>query len=263
MRFRSISGPASAAVGIIGTGLALALPEQKWIGFILIALGLATFIIGVRDEGCGISPGNPSGKHVSHWGPWVLIISGPLIGFLWLYFTPVSPANTGIEPSSEKNTETTENSPPIGSLRYVKSWLVLEHNQSTNEWAGQVKVELENTSDKLIFFRAITAGNINGAPFTAEKASFDGYIPPNGDTTLMSKRIIGFPIDPKAGFAKPIAMGIFEYDLSYGFTDQKAFTRRTAKGLRIEFRGPLPENRPVGLMLEENITVGFYGEREE
>lgn len=122
---------------------------------------------------------------------------------------------------------------------------------------------IENTTDKLVFIHCVTAGNINGMAFAAEKVTFDGYVHPKDRTTLMSNRIVGFKVDQKAGFLAPIALAIFEYDLTYGLMDEKIFHRRTMKGLRIEFRDPLPANRPVGSQFQAQTTVAFYNEREE
>jgi hypothetical protein len=41
MHVQTTSGSAGAAFGIIGTGVALALPDEKWIGWIIAAIGAA------------------------------------------------------------------------------------------------------------------------------------------------------------------------------------------------------------------------------
>jgi hypothetical protein len=45
------AGSAAAAFGIIGTGLALALPDEKWIGWVLVAIGGLVFLFDIRIEG--------------------------------------------------------------------------------------------------------------------------------------------------------------------------------------------------------------------
>jgi hypothetical protein len=65
----------------------MALPDQKWIGVVLIVLGCLIFIFDVKIEHGRICFGNPTGRHVSYWGPWILIFGGPLIGLLWLFWT--------------------------------------------------------------------------------------------------------------------------------------------------------------------------------
>src|SRR5436309_2448018 len=78
------AGSAAAACGIIGTGLALALPEEKWIGWLLVAIGLLVFAFDVRIEGWWPRIGRGR-KMLSQWGPWLLIIGGPILGAVWLY----------------------------------------------------------------------------------------------------------------------------------------------------------------------------------
>jgi hypothetical protein len=155
------------------------------------------------------------------------------------------------------------NTPPIGSLHYITATLELSHAKLSDQWAGQVKVEIENATDRLIFFRAITAGNINGIAFADNRVTFDGYIQPGRRTTLLSKRIIGFNVDLNAGFSEPIVLAIYEYDLAYRFADEKEFSRRSARGLRIEYRQPMPDNRPIGSIIRKGTTIYFYQELEE
>jgi hypothetical protein len=212
------------------------------------------------------------------WGAWALMsdqswviksLVGACVGAF--IFGAIPPALTWIRSKSlvsdsdpsTVTTHTTADSPPIGSIRYITATLILDHSHSLDEWAGQVQVGLENTTDKLIFFRAMTAGNINGMAFAAEKVTFEGYIQPRDHTKIFSNRIVGFKIDPHAGFIEPIAVAFFEYDIGYGFIEEKTFHRRTAKGLRIEFRSPLPDDRPVGSVIQGQTTVIFYQEREE
>lgn len=40
----------SGSLGIVGTGLAMALPEQRWIGWLIVFLGIVVFIFSVRNE---------------------------------------------------------------------------------------------------------------------------------------------------------------------------------------------------------------------
>ena len=149
--------------------------------------------------------------------------------------------SAGISRCSRKSLQRTPDTPPIGSLHFITAALELDHSKQSDQWAGQVKVEIENATDKLIFFRAITAGNINGMAFADNKVIFEGYIEPRERTTLFSNRIIGFNVDLKAGFSKPSALAIYEYDLAYRFADEKEFSRESARGLRIEYRQPIPE----------------------
>jgi hypothetical protein len=57
MQFRLESGSAAAALGLAGTGVALAFPEQRWLGFILIAFAVVVFLFDLRVEHGGIEAG--------------------------------------------------------------------------------------------------------------------------------------------------------------------------------------------------------------
>lgn len=50
MAFRILPGSAAPGLSLVGAGLALAFPEQRWLGFLLIGAGLVLFMIDVRWE---------------------------------------------------------------------------------------------------------------------------------------------------------------------------------------------------------------------
>lgn len=101
MHIKTTSGSGAAGLGIVGTGLALALPEARWIGWLLVAAGLLVFAFDVRIERGQI---RARGYKLSQFGPWILIICGPLVGLAWLYFQ-----NNSIDRPSE-------NSSPVARL---------------------------------------------------------------------------------------------------------------------------------------------------
>jgi hypothetical protein len=51
MHVQTTSGSAGAAFGIIGAGVALALPDEKWIGWIIAAIGVAVFMFDAHIDG--------------------------------------------------------------------------------------------------------------------------------------------------------------------------------------------------------------------
>jgi hypothetical protein len=110
---QTTSGSGAAALGIIGTGLALALPDDKWIGWILVAAGLLVFLFDVRIEGWHVRAGRLRDTRLNTWGPWVLIIGGPVLGFAWLYLGPTA------RPTGDPGPISWElNNPPIGGGRF-------------------------------------------------------------------------------------------------------------------------------------------------
>jgi hypothetical protein len=50
MQITIASGSGAASFGIIGTGLAMTLPDQRWIGLCIIGLGILVFLFDVRVE---------------------------------------------------------------------------------------------------------------------------------------------------------------------------------------------------------------------
>jgi hypothetical protein len=76
-------GSLSTLVGISGTGLAMALPDYRWVGWALVALALAIFIIQVRWENGSLKAQWPHGnKMIPLIGMILSVIA--FIGFgLW------------------------------------------------------------------------------------------------------------------------------------------------------------------------------------
>ncbi len=85
MRIETSSGSASAALGIIGTGLAMAFPEEKWIGLFLVGIGLLVFLFDVKIERGHLRATGPTRHRMNNLGPWILIVTGPVFGLIWLY----------------------------------------------------------------------------------------------------------------------------------------------------------------------------------
>ena len=83
MRFETSPGPASTVIGIAGSGVALIWPEQKWIGFVLIALAAAVFFFDVR-----LNDGDMTGRwpRRTKMVPLALMLCGALafvVGLTW------------------------------------------------------------------------------------------------------------------------------------------------------------------------------------
>jgi Leucine-rich repeat (LRR) protein len=83
MQLKITSGSGAAGLGVIGTGLAYAFPDAKWIGLLLIAIGVLVFGFDIRFERGRVRTGR--WRRLNQIGPWILIVCGPLIGLVWLY----------------------------------------------------------------------------------------------------------------------------------------------------------------------------------
>ncbi len=110
MHVKTTSGSGAAGLGIIGTGLALALPDAKWIGWLLVVAGLFVFIFDIRLERGHIAVG--SSKSVRErlkrmWPQYLMVFSGclffvGLVGFLQLNVSPPEkPVTEDTKPSPE------------------------------------------------------------------------------------------------------------------------------------------------------------------
>jgi hypothetical protein len=101
MQIRIGSGSFSTGLGVIGTGLAMAFPDQKWIGFVLIAIGLLIFLFDIRFEhgemesgdrrlGRLIHSADPKRRMIALLG--MIIFGLGFIGCTAVYFWPKSVA---------------------------------------------------------------------------------------------------------------------------------------------------------------------------
>jgi hypothetical protein len=99
MKMKITSGSASAGLAIVGTGLAMALPEQKWMGFVLIGISAVVFGFDIRFEHGEIGSGERRLGRLLHSNDRrrrmialiCMIISGPIfVGSAAVYFWPRS-----------------------------------------------------------------------------------------------------------------------------------------------------------------------------
>jgi hypothetical protein len=88
MHIQTTSGSAGAAPGVIGTGLALALPDEKWIGWVIVVIGALVFMFDVHIDGWSLKFQRPM--------PW-LPLSRP--GAVSQGVLPVRSKTTGLPPS--------------------------------------------------------------------------------------------------------------------------------------------------------------------
>lgn len=99
MRLTLTTGSMSAALGLAGSGIALMVPEQRWIGAILLALAVLIFLFDVKIERGHVRAGR------KRMGPIIVMAVGVLIfsaGAVW-YFLPTHRAENAPISDQEKS----------------------------------------------------------------------------------------------------------------------------------------------------------------
>ncbi|MEA2818908.1 MAG: hypothetical protein QOJ86_912 [Bradyrhizobium sp.] len=87
MRLKISAEYISCAVGLAGAGMLEIVPDKHIFGWFLLGLAFFIFIAGVRIDGWTVKFGRPreQRRKLNTWGPWILIVAGPVIGLIWLY----------------------------------------------------------------------------------------------------------------------------------------------------------------------------------
>jgi hypothetical protein len=251
----STEGEISIGLGLLallGSGAIMIFPTHLWIGWTMVIAAIVGFLLLVLE----------------HYGLWAMktvpaigiAISAPalLVCLIWYFWLSPNEASNPADITSALIGH--EPILPIGSLRFVMATLNLE--RGLHETAGQIKAELHNDTDKTIFFHAVTAGNINGVAFDANKVEFDGYAPPHQSSYLLSKRLTGLHPMPQKGQNDPSFRGIYEYDLHYRYADSDKFSRRTAMGIDMNY-WPALRDMKLGDEIVEPVDVRLYNQIEE
>lgn len=232
--------------------------DIAWYGSVVLAaaLVLLAMIVAVRGE----KKAERKGARKRMLPLIGMLVSGTafVACFVW-YMAPAR------EPVADKpdSIQTADIEPlKVGTLRFVTANVEVERSQSTNESAATVKVEIINDSDKLIFFHAVTAGNVNGIAFDPNKIQFDGYAFPHKETYLYSRRVPGLTLAVDNTVSQATVKAIYEYDIQYKYVEEKRFSRRTARGINISLFGELPYKEP-GTVSYKSVQVRYYNEVEE
>lgn len=97
MQVKTTSGSGAGALGIIGTGLALALPNAKWIGWTLVVIGFFVFVFDIHlERGQLTSVGSAATlkqRFKRMWPQYLMVVCGigffvGLVAFLQLNVNP-------------------------------------------------------------------------------------------------------------------------------------------------------------------------------
>ena len=151
--------------------------------------------------------------------------------------------------------------PPIRSLQYRHASLEISMSQSRREFSGFLIIELQNTTDKIISFRATTMGRINGIVFDTRKDSLNGYAYPHQKSYLVSRQFTEIPLTIREKGNIELC-GIYEYKLVYRYVGAKSFQRKTARGITINMCEPFIDNS-FDLKDGKGTTVSTYFQIDE
>ena len=104
MRTSLTSGSLFNGLAIIGTGAAVMLPDQRWIGALIIGVGILALIFDVRFERGHVEIGSPRtfGKRFRAMSAQIIMLAGALLFVVGaiLYFWPArAPVKTAVAPS--------------------------------------------------------------------------------------------------------------------------------------------------------------------
>ena len=265
--------------GIVGPDIFHASEEVKKAVFaICVVLALTCLVVGhvkeKRGEAADIRPGHRR-RMIALYG--MVACGFGFVGFAAAYWWPASSPDTARAESVKIGTTSTKeqtstaipygnaatlSSPPIGSLRFVSSNMTIQVKISTHEIAGRIEVILFNDSDKLIKAHVITAGNINGIPFAYDKIAFDSIAYPHQEFSIISNRITGIVIKPQEKIQDTTLFGWFEYDIYYGFAEEKTPPRHTGRKIEISYWVPFPD-APAGTETKIPIQVVSHDIIEE
>ncbi len=152
--------------------------------------------------------------------------------------------------------------PTLGSLHYVDCVPMLKRNINTGKADAEIRVELKNTNDFLVRFRATLRGQINGKIFTnadgVDTLQFYGYVNQSHSTSLILK-IADIPVSPAESTAMNLS-GDFIYDVIYFAAPSGHRTHRTMK--HITFQSPIILKNEPG-MHAAHLNFLFTEEKEE
>jgi hypothetical protein len=143
MQVKIASGSASTGLGIIGTGLAMALPAQTWIGILLIVIGALVFLFDIRFEHGQIESGdhrfgrllrsnNPRRKMIALIG---MIVFG--VGFIAsaaVYFWPAASSETETSIAFGLRESSTNLGKPRGPVSSTPTAYQAAHERATIIW---------------------------------------------------------------------------------------------------------------------------------
>ncbi len=153
-------------------------------------------------------------------------LSGMIIfGFAFIccaawYFWPT--------PSME---QTPVNKVAIGSLVFDSGQMEIRHKINTDQTAGRMLFVLRNGTDKLIAFKAVLYGDINGTAINPEHKYFTGFIYPNEKSKMVSDMVENIVVYDTSSPSQPSIVGRLRYEIQYKSADEDNFYRETAKTL--------------------------------
>jgi len=260
--YYAIAGIPLMGAGIFGPDVLGFSFEAKKIAFLAcVALTAFCVLVGAIKE---LQAEAGERRHSGHIRRMIALYGMSISGILFLVFVGFYcwPVKTVGEGASQPTAAAAKSeSPAVGSIRFVTAIMKIDFDQQNKKTAGTIEIELFNDTDRLIKFHVVTAGNINGVAFSNEKFEFDGVSYPRQNFFLVSNRIYNIPIG-NYDIQNPSLDGLYEYNLSYKFSDEIAYSRKSSKSVKVLYWLPISE-KPAGTVLTIPSRVILNDEIEE
>ena len=151
--------------------------------------------------------------------------------------------------------------PPVGGLQFITSILDVDYAMVSKRFHARVRMEIRNTTGRLIQYEGSTAGRINGMAFQSERVPIKAFVYPDQVHYIISTRLFDLELLDEQKGKSPIIDAFFEYELVYGFAGSAEKRRKASKGVRVSLWGPLID-KSHGTVEERKIVTEIYEETE-
>jgi hypothetical protein len=147
--------------------------------------------------------------------------------------------------------------PELGSLTYVNLIAEIGKHQQSGRISAHLSVEVTNTNDFLVKYRASVSSEVNGTP--SGVTTFEGLIPAHQNRYLLAGEIANVAA---AAPNQPFVSGWLDYDVTYFAAPSGRTKRRTSK--HVEFKTDQGrQNTPPGTEIRVQIITRLSKEIEE
>jgi hypothetical protein len=144
--------------------------------------------------------------------------------------------------------------PALGSLTFVNLIAEIGKHQASGRVSARLSVEITNTNDFMVKYRAMVTTEVNGSPGSV--SNFEGLIPAHQNRYLIAAEVSNVAA---AAPNQHFVSGWLDYDVTYFAAPSGQATRRTAR--RVEFfTDQGRQNNPPGTELRVPVIARLSNE---